>query len=128
MHNGTVVFNLLNHGILHYFLSADLLIRLLTLFSIDYVNIWLSSISFSIDSKVWGYPTLLILWFINFKWVKSFKTFFSYGTKVTSNWSLRCFQSRLTTVVLVFIVLAIRIKIAPFFQVDTIAIVTLKLC
>ena len=91
MHNGTVVFNLLNHGILHYFLSADLLIRLLTLFSIDYVNIWLSSISFSTDSKVWGYPTLLILWFINFKWVKSFKTFFSYGTKVTSNWSLTCF-------------------------------------
>ena len=40
-------------------------------FSIDCVNIYFSqsivSYLFSIDLKVWGYPTLLILWFINFK-------------------------------------------------------------
>ena len=54
------------HGILHYLLSADLLINLLMLFSIDYVNIYLFSRSFSKDWKAWGYPSLRISWFINF--------------------------------------------------------------
>ena len=54
------------HGILHYVWSADLLINLLMLFSTDYVNFYLFSISFAIDWKVWGYPTLFTLWFINF--------------------------------------------------------------
>ena len=41
------------------------------LFSIDCVNIYFSqsivNYLFSIGLKVWGYPTLLISWFINFK-------------------------------------------------------------
>ena len=40
------------------------------LFSIDFVNNYFSqsivNYLFSIDLKVWGYPTLLISWFINF--------------------------------------------------------------
>ena len=40
------------------------------LFWIDYVNTHLFSIFFKYilpSGKVWGYPTLLILWFVNFK-------------------------------------------------------------
>ena len=40
---------LTSHSILNYLRSADLLINLLMLFSIDYVNIYLFSIYFSID-------------------------------------------------------------------------------
>ena len=56
---------LTSHGILRYLWSADLLINLLKLFSIDYINIYLFSTSFSIEWKVWGYYKLLTLWFIN---------------------------------------------------------------
>ena len=52
---------------MHYLWSADLMINLVKLFSIDYVNIYVFSISFSIERNVRGYPTLLISWFINFK-------------------------------------------------------------
>ena len=38
-----------SHGILQYLLSEDLLINLLMLLSIDYVNIYLFPIYFSID-------------------------------------------------------------------------------
>ena len=45
-------------------------------FSVDCVNIYFSqsavSYLFLIDLKVWGYPTLLISWFINFKYFYSF--------------------------------------------------------
>ena len=55
------------NGILHSLWSLDLLINLLKLFSIDFINIYVFPISFSIDWKVLGYPALLLLWFINFK-------------------------------------------------------------
>ena len=44
------------------------------LFPINCVNIYFSqsiaNYPFSVDLKVWGYPTLLIPWFINFNWRK----------------------------------------------------------
>ena len=58
---------LTSHGILRYLWSAYTLINLLMLFSIDYViNIDLFLVFFLIDWKVWGYPTSLTSWFINF--------------------------------------------------------------
>ena len=55
-----------SHAILHYFWSACLSKKF---FTIDYVNIYLFSRFLSIDfssGKMWGYPTLLISWFIKF--------------------------------------------------------------
>ena len=47
-----LVLRLISHGILHYLLSADLLIDLLMFFSTDFSNIYLFSTSFSIDRKL----------------------------------------------------------------------------
>ena len=55
---------LTNHCVLHYLWSGDLLNNLMVLFSIDYVNIYLLSRSFSIDWNAWGYSTLPTSWFI----------------------------------------------------------------
>ena len=61
-----IYLKIMRHGILHYLWSANLLVNLLKLSSILYVNIYFFSITSSIDRKVWGYPTLLTPWFINF--------------------------------------------------------------
>ena len=69
-------------------------------FSIDCVNIYFSqsivSYLFSIDLKVWGYPTLLILWFINFK-KANYLTFASSKSSVVVIFIKELFFSRFIT-------------------------------
>ena len=61
-----------------YIVSFEVSGSIKMLFSIDCVNIYFSqsivNYFFSIDLKLWGYPTLLISWFINFKVVWCQKT------------------------------------------------------
>ena len=65
---------LTTHGTLHCLWSADLskslsqLIESILLFSINsFCQYYLFAVFFSIDLKMWGYPTISLLWFIKFK-------------------------------------------------------------
>ena len=74
---------------LHYLWSEDLWKRfsqmILSIFPFLNQKFYLFSIFFVIDLKVWGNPTWLISWFINFKIVQytEFNHFFSINVNVT---------------------------------------------
>ena len=76
---------LTTHGTLHCLWSEDLskslsqLTESILLFSINsFCQYYLFAVFFSIDLKMWGYPTMSLLWFIKFKFRpnNSFKKYY----------------------------------------------------
>ena len=86
---------LTTHGKLHCLWSADLsknlsqLIESILLFSINsFCQYYLFAVFFSIDLKMWGYPTMSLLWFIKFKFQPN-NNFKKYYLIIINLWSTK---------------------------------------